>query len=487
MQPSVQQSSLPCVDDLPALPDSAAASEGSASRESPFPCAPELNLKATLWLGELWRLNTDAVFSVVNEDFGCRSGTAADALWRRAGHGLRQAVQDHGRLDAGEAILTEAFGLESKAVIHTVSPCFDVKFKTASECALASSYWRGLSLVKEHSLRSVGLDMVHDSNKKYPADAGAHIACRVARRFLEKYGAEVDRVVFACPNQEMWDTYAGILPFYFPRTPEEQQIAAQLLPEDVGDETGQPRIEARAMYDSILHVPVAERVESSPLDQSFREDIDSWLSEGGFGEFKTQGESAQQHQAAVGRADNVDHERALEVAYGAQLRKAQAMDLDDIAKTGWIYKCGVARDRSTVIAVNPAALLELRPAHHRVLAHFLCTLDQVAHKPYLIVYIHTDVPNEYQPARGWISEVHQRLVYRYRKNVRNIFVFNTSLWLRTVFAFVVPPTKKLWRNKLYFMSDFSELHQFIDDSQLAIDPSLVKPASGPVSFLKSFF
>ena len=105
--------------------------------------------------------------SVVNEDFGRRAGTACDSLWRRAPR-LREAVKDLGRLDAGEAVLTECYGLHAKAVVHTVSPCFDVKFKSASESALASSYWHTMTLVKEHGLRSVALDCVHELSKKYP-------------------------------------------------------------------------------------------------------------------------------------------------------------------------------------------------------------------------------------------------------------------------------------------------------------------------------
>merc|ERR1712199_2425 len=100
----------------------------------------------------------------------------------------------------------------------------------------------------------------------------------------------------------------------------------------------------------------------------------------------------------------------------------------------------------------------------------------------MMVYIHTDIPAEYRPERSWLSTVHQNLVYRYHKNVRAIFVFNASIWLRTAFAWVVPPTQKVWRNKLYFLDDLAALHEFIAPSQLILDPSLIKPPSGPVSF-----
>eukprot|EP00658_Telonema_sp_P-2_P038376 TRINITY_DN27552_c0_g1_i3.p1 TRINITY_DN27552_c0_g1~~TRINITY_DN27552_c0_g1_i3.p1 ORF type:complete len:285 (+),score=54.46 TRINITY_DN27552_c0_g1_i3:879-1733(+) len=284
----------------------------------------------------------------------------------------------------------------------------------------------------------------------------------------------------------MYDVYSTVLPLYFPRTAEEHTIAGHLLPTDLGDENGQPRIQARAMYDSILHVPVAERTASTPLDQSFREDMDSWLSQGGFDEFKTQGESIDQHRAAVGRCGDVNQEREREIGYARLLQRAD-QDLAPIARTGWLYKCGVAREGSTIITINAAALLELKPTHDQILLHFVSVMDGITHGRFMIVYIHTDIPNQYRPDRSWLSRVHQDLVHRYHKNVKAIFVFNASIWLRTAFAFVVPPTKKLWRNKLYFMDTLDELNHFVEDSQLAIDPQLIKSPGAAASFFKKFF
>ena len=51
------------------------------------------------------------------------------------------------------------------------------------------------------------------------------------------------------------------------------------------------------------------------------------------------------------------------------LLQALDHDLSDVAKTGWIYKCGVSRDGCTVITVNAAALLELKPSHEKVVSY----------------------------------------------------------------------------------------------------------------------
>ena len=89
--------------------------------------------------------------------------------------------------------------------------------------------------------------------------------------------------------------------------------------------------------------------------------------------------------------------------------------------------------------------------------------------------------------RAWLSSVHQSLIHRYRKNIRSLFIFNSSVWLQTAVAYVIPPTKKAWQTKIHFMNDLSELHQFIVPSQLSINPELIKPPSGPISFFKKLF
>jgi len=161
----------------------------------PFGFNAEISGKLSLWVGELWRLQADAVVSVGNEDFGHRTGSQASALWQHAGSSLRgaarQAVEGTGKIDCGDAVSTPAFKLPASHIIHTVSPMFDLKFKTASESALASSYWSCLSCLKELGGHSIAFDVIHALDKKYPIEAGAHIAARTIRRFLNTHGDAV--------------------------------------------------------------------------------------------------------------------------------------------------------------------------------------------------------------------------------------------------------------------------------------------------------
>ena len=65
------------------------------------------------------------------------------------------------------------------------------------------------------------------------------------RRFLEHYGEEIDFVVFISDGQEPY--YSKVMPFYFPRSAEEEAYAAKALPSALGNEYGEPVIAERTI------------------------------------------------------------------------------------------------------------------------------------------------------------------------------------------------------------------------------------------------
>jgi hypothetical protein len=73
------------------------------------------------------------------------------------------------------------------------------------------------------------------------------------RRFLEHYGEDIDLVVFISDGQEPY--YNKVMPFYFPRSAEEEAYAAKALPAALGNEYGEPVIAERTIR--ITSNPVA--------------------------------------------------------------------------------------------------------------------------------------------------------------------------------------------------------------------------------------
>ena len=76
--------------------------------------------------------------------------------------------------------------------------------------------------------KSIAFDTIHSLDKKYPIEAGAHIALRTIRRFLNKHGAGIECIVFAIPDQAHREVYSKVMPVYFPRDAREATVAAAM-------------------------------------------------------------------------------------------------------------------------------------------------------------------------------------------------------------------------------------------------------------------
>ncbi|KAH8020600.1 hypothetical protein HPB51_002549 [Rhipicephalus microplus] len=221
--------------------------QNSCYRENtPFPIDEELNRKIALWVGDLTSLNAHAIVNSTNENLTDRS-PLSQRLVARAGPQMRQdMLSEIQSCRTGEAKLSKGYNLPARFVIHTVGPKYNVKFHTAAETALHSSYWRVLQMLPEHGLRTLGLCPIHSVRRSYPTQEGAHLALRTIRRFLESHGEAVELIVLAVEGGEV-GTYEQLLPLYFPRTTLEEEAAQRRLPKDIGGPHGEPMLPERGI------------------------------------------------------------------------------------------------------------------------------------------------------------------------------------------------------------------------------------------------
>ena len=161
-----------------------------------------------------------------------------------AGPELHQECMTLEGCRTGEAKLSKGYGLAAAHVIHTVGPRYNVKYRTAAENALHSCYRNVLQVAKENKIRAVAFCCVNSERKGYPPEDAVHIALRTVRRFLERWGPDIDRIVFAVDAKNV-EAYRTALPLYFPRSDEEELAARELLPEDTGNELGETVSEER--------------------------------------------------------------------------------------------------------------------------------------------------------------------------------------------------------------------------------------------------
>lgn len=100
-----------------------------------------------------------------------------------------------------------------------------------------------MELLVENGLESIAMGCIYTEAKNYPREPAAHVAIRTVRRFLEKQTDKITAVVFCTISSSDTEIYKRLLPLYFPRDKQEEEIASLKLPADVGDENGEPIID----------------------------------------------------------------------------------------------------------------------------------------------------------------------------------------------------------------------------------------------------
>ena len=120
----------------------------------------------------------DAVVNAANAQL-IPGGGVAGALHRAAGPELAQACRPLAPIKPGQAVITEAFGLPNRFVIHALGPRFGID-EPADEL-LAAGYRNAVALCREHGIESVGFPALSAGAFGYPLEDAARIAVTTVR------------------------------------------------------------------------------------------------------------------------------------------------------------------------------------------------------------------------------------------------------------------------------------------------------------------
>ncbi len=101
-------------------------------------------------------------------------GGVAGALHRAAGPDLAEACRPLAPISPGEAVITEAFALPNRHVIHCLGPVYGVD--EPSDALLADCYRNALELAQRHGIASLAFPALSTGAFGYPAAEAARIA-----------------------------------------------------------------------------------------------------------------------------------------------------------------------------------------------------------------------------------------------------------------------------------------------------------------------
>ncbi len=167
--------------------------------------------RISIWQGDITRLDTDAIVNAANSRMlGCfvPMHTCIDnCIHTFAGVQLRaECARQMGILRAkygrsyeqptAVPMLTDAYNLPAKKVVHIVGPIVEGQLTKALEKDLADCYANTLDLCAENGLKTVAFCCISTGVFHFPNDRAAEIAVRTVRDWLDDHDGQIERVIF---------------------------------------------------------------------------------------------------------------------------------------------------------------------------------------------------------------------------------------------------------------------------------------------------
>lgn len=170
----------------------------------------------SLWKGDITTLRCDAIVNAANSGMlGCFvpcHRCIDNAIHTYAGMQLRLECarrMDGRRAPVGGALVTDAYNLPCRRVIHTVGPIVEGPVTPGDEAALRSCYISCLEAAEAEGLRTVAFCCISTGEFRFPNRPAAEIAVSTVRGFLAEHPDM--RVVFDVFKEEDHDIYRELL------------------------------------------------------------------------------------------------------------------------------------------------------------------------------------------------------------------------------------------------------------------------------------
>lgn len=143
---------------------------------------------------DIVNMQVDVLVNTANPNPVIGSGVDS-GIHKKAGHELLVARQKIGCINFGDAVITPAFDLDAKYVIHTVGPIWKDGNRGETQI-LSSCYRKSLVLAKEYGCESIAFPLIATGNYGFPKPLALQIAVREISTFLLENEMQIYLVVF---------------------------------------------------------------------------------------------------------------------------------------------------------------------------------------------------------------------------------------------------------------------------------------------------
>lgn len=150
------------------------------------------------------KVGTECIVNAANEGLW-EGGGVCGIIFKAAGSTeLTKACQKIGHCDTGSAVITPAFNLNAKYIIHAVGPVWkDGNHKEPQQ--LYGCYKKSLELAKEHGCHSIGFPLISAGIFGYPVNKAWRKAIQACNDFITKNPDYDMKIVFAVIDDQILD------------------------------------------------------------------------------------------------------------------------------------------------------------------------------------------------------------------------------------------------------------------------------------------
>ena len=162
---------------------------------------------------DITKVKADIIVNTANPQPMIGSGTDS-AIYNAAGvDELLAERKKIGNIEPGEAVVTPAFGLSAKYIIHTVGPAWE-DGNHGEKDILRSCYENSLKLAAELNAQSIAFPLIATGVYGFPKDAALDIALSAIGKFLLTHEMTVILVVFGRASFVLSEKLVGSIDAY---------------------------------------------------------------------------------------------------------------------------------------------------------------------------------------------------------------------------------------------------------------------------------
>jgi len=180
----------------------------------------------SIWQGDITRLEVDAIVNAANSQMlGCfipmhmcidnQIHTYAGVQLREeCSHKMEELRDEYGshyEQPTSVPMITDAYNLPAKNVIHVVGPIVRNRLTSELEQELADCYTNVLNMCLENNLKSVAFCCISTGVFRFPNKRAAEIAVKTVKEWFLEHPEAMERIIFNVFKEEDKKYYEEIL------------------------------------------------------------------------------------------------------------------------------------------------------------------------------------------------------------------------------------------------------------------------------------